>query len=103
MRGRLALLGALVGLATFAPRVALAACASPIGTVGDIVYNSDFNTVQFCEGTNWISMSGTVASESDPQVGAVANNQWCRGDGTAIQCDQAAPSAGAGSRRDENA
>lgn len=33
-------------------------------------------------------MSGTVASEFDPQVGAVANNQWCRGDGTAIQCDQ---------------
>lgn len=34
-------------------------------------------------------------SESDPQVGAVTNNKWCIGDGSAVQCNQAAP-AGVG-------
>jgi len=34
----------------------------------------------------------TGANEIDPQVGAVTNGQWCRGDGLAVQCDQAAPS-----------
>ena len=33
----------------------------------------------------------TGANEIDPQVGAVTNNQWCRGDGSAVQCDQSAP------------
>ncbi len=82
----------LVGLIALAPRTASAACASPAGGAGEMIYNADYNTVQFCDNTSWISMSGTVATESDPQVGAVTNNQWCRGDGTSIQCDQAAPS-----------
>ncbi|MDP2621354.1 MAG: hypothetical protein Q8P46_14480 [Hyphomicrobiales bacterium] len=34
---------------------------------------------------------GTWAAETDPQVGTTTNNQWCRGDGSAVQCDQAAP------------
>jgi hypothetical protein len=46
-------------------------------------------------GTN-LSLAGTTLNaaftEADPQVGSVANAQWCRGDGSAIQCDQAAPS-----------
>ncbi len=94
MNGRLALLGALVGLATFAPRVALAACASPTGVAGEIVYNADYNTVQFCNGTDWVSMSGgaSAGAESDPQVGATTLNKWCRGDGSSVVCDLDTPS-----------
>jgi len=36
-----------------------------------------------------------ITSESDPQVGAVTSGQWCRGDGSAVQCNQAAPVGGA--------
>lgn len=85
------LAGVLIVCSALAP-AAYAACASPVGAAGEIIYNTDHNTVQFCDGSNWMSMSGTVASESDPQVGAVTNNQWCRGNGTSVECDQAAPS-----------
>ena len=30
-------------------------------------------------------------SETDPQVGAVTNANWCVGDGSAVQCNQSAP------------
>jgi hypothetical protein len=32
-----------------------------------------------------------VASESDPKVGATTSGQWCRGTGSTVTCDQAAP------------
>lgn len=35
-------------------------------------------------------------TEADPQVGAVTNGNWCRGDGSAVQCDQTAPPSGSG-------
>lgn len=40
----------------------------------------------------WVAPSIT---ETDPQVGAVTNNKWCRGDGTAVVCDQDEPTGGA--------
>lgn len=35
-------------------------------------------------------------AESDPQVGAVTNEKWCRGDGDSVECNQDAPGASAG-------
>ncbi len=40
------------------------------------------------------SDNGGIASESDPQVDAVTSGKWCRGDGSAVVCDQTAPSGG---------
>lgn len=88
----LALLLAAASLA--APTVALAACASPAGSEGEIIYNDDFNVAQFCNGTSWVSMSGgaSAGAESDPQVGMTTLNKWCRGDGSSVVCDQDTPS-----------
>src|SRR5437763_1606665 len=30
-----------------------AACTSPVGVEGDIIYNGDYHTYQFCNGTDW--------------------------------------------------
>ncbi len=45
--------------------------------------------------TSWICANDTgIASETDPQVSAVTNGKWCRGNGSAVTCDQNAPSGG---------
>jgi len=40
------------------PHQALADCTSPAGTKGGIMYNNDFNMLQFCDNTNWVGMGG---------------------------------------------
>jgi|GEM_PF-3854604 len=35
----------------------------------------------------------TNLPETDPQVGAVTSGQWCRGNGSQVTCDQAAPAS----------
>lgn len=37
---------------------ALADCANPAGVESQIVYNADYKVLQFCNGTDWISMGG---------------------------------------------
>ncbi len=44
----------------------------------------------FADGTDDVG----IASESDPQVDAVTSGKWCRGTGSAVTCDQTAPSGG---------
>ena len=58
------------------------------------------------DGVSWSEVSGIpagfaddvdnvgITSESDPQVGAVTSGKWCRGDGSAVQCNQNPPSGG---------
>lgn len=41
------------------PSTAFAACASPTGTAGQIIYNADHAMPQYCDGTNWIGFGGT--------------------------------------------
>jgi hypothetical protein len=41
-----------------AVRPAFAACTSPAGAETQIIYNQDYHTFQFCNGTAWMSMSG---------------------------------------------
>jgi hypothetical protein len=38
-----------------------AGCSNPTGNEKDIVYNDDYHTYQFCDGTQWISMGKPIA------------------------------------------
>jgi hypothetical protein len=40
---------------------AYAACTSPAGAAGRMVYAGNFNTMAYCNGTNWVSMAGGVS------------------------------------------
>lgn len=53
---------AVLAMCALGPSLAHAACASPTGDEGTQVYNSTFKVMQFCNGTNWISMAGTNVS-----------------------------------------
>jgi len=45
-----------------APHSARADCATPGGVTGDIFYNSDYGTYQFCDGTDWWTMKGSATT-----------------------------------------
>jgi hypothetical protein len=69
------------------PSMVYAACTSPAGIEGEQVYNTDYATMQFCDGTNWISMaaSGSATAELDPKVGALTANNFCKSNAGATQ------------------
>ena len=48
----------LFALACLAAGPARAVCTNPTNNERDITYNKDYHTLQFCNGTNWMSMSG---------------------------------------------
>jgi len=74
------------------PGIARAACTSPTGAAGDMIYNTDHNVMQFCDGTNWIGMAGAAAtSETDPKIGTLTNTKWCTTDGSVVNCTSDAP------------
>jgi trimeric autotransporter adhesin len=72
------------------PSTLNAACTSPAGIEGEQVYNTDYATMQFCDGTNWIGMaaSGSATAELDPKVGALTASNFCKANagGTQIVC-----------------
>lgn len=41
---------------------AQAACTSPAGNAGDLIFNDNHNTLQYCNGTQWIAIAGTGGS-----------------------------------------
>jgi len=45
-------------LCLFAGASAHAACSNPTAEEGSMVYNDDHNVMMFCDGTNWVAMSG---------------------------------------------
>jgi hypothetical protein len=57
---------------------ALADCINPAGEEGVQVYNTTYKTMQFCNGTNWIAMGGSIA----PGGRETMNEGWP----DAIQC-----------------
>ncbi|MBJ7532953.1 hypothetical protein JDN40_02335, partial [Rhodomicrobium vannielii ATCC 17100] len=71
---------------------AFAACSGPSGTAGDVAYNGDYATMQFCNGTSWISMAASVITESDPHIGTLTGNNFCTSNagGTQIVCTTSA-------------
>lgn len=54
---RIVHLAAIIILA-LVPNEVFAQCSSPNGQAGDIVYNSDYAMMQFCNGSKWIAMTG---------------------------------------------
>lgn len=89
MRMCLLLLGLLALTQT-----ANADCANPAGTSGDMTYNTTYNVMTFCNGTNWISMAGaTSVGVSDPRIGTISAGGWCKGNGggTGLDCTASAP------------
>ena len=43
---------------------AYADCTNPAGTEGQQIYNTTYNAMQFCNGTNWVAMTGGVAGDN---------------------------------------
>ncbi len=57
---------------------AYAACSNPSGNEGAMIYNADYHTVQFCNGTDWIQAGGgttALSGLSDVNVSGVTGGQ----------------------------
>ncbi len=54
------LLSLLILLACLATRPVYATCANPAGNEADVIYNANYHTYQFCNGTNWIAYGGAA-------------------------------------------
>jgi hypothetical protein len=71
-------------LACFSAGAVYANCTNPAGVERDIVYNNDYHTYQFCNGTNWMpfgAISGApnrsvVSGWPDAIVCNVTNPSW---------------------------
>src|SRR5690348_3302937 len=52
----------LANLLAFLPAAPIyAGCPKPTGNEKDIIYNDDYHTYEFCDGTQWISMGKPIA------------------------------------------
>ena len=86
---------ALLTVALCAPSAALALCTSPAGVEGDMVYNSTWHVLQFCDNAStWRPMGAVPGTETDPQVGTLTNPDLCTTNGTTIDCTTAAVDLG---------
>ena len=75
------------------PLAVFAACTSPPGSAGDQMYNTDYATMQFCNGTSWVSMAASGAmTELDPKVSTLTASNFCKSNAgaTAIVCTTSA-------------
>lgn len=75
--GRLSLFILLLGAALFASAPASADCDEPVAPAGRTIYNVDFKTFQYCDGTDWIAMHG--APESTGPSGCDNIGDQCSG------------------------
>jgi Concanavalin A-like lectin/glucanases superfamily len=48
---------------------AFAACSSPAGNAGNMVYNTNYHVLQYCNGGTWVSIGGPVANTTTGLVG----------------------------------
>src|SRR5215204_4136269 len=79
----------VAALIAAAPAGLFADCSSPAGLKGEIVYNDDYDTMQFCDGAKLgVDVGIRNAVESDPQVDTLTASKWCKANagGTAIDC-----------------
>ncbi len=65
--GKMAVLG-LFALG-FYTAPAFAACVNPVGDHGDMLYNRDHTVMQYCNGSDWISMDASRASAAADNLG----------------------------------
>ena len=76
------LLGFLVVLVVLLlPNVARADCTDPVRPEGTILYNRDFKTAQFCDGTTWWAMKngGGLPSCAEGETIILASAGWACG------------------------
>jgi hypothetical protein len=75
------LVSAVFALASLLAPQAFAACSTPPGIAGDIIYNGTYNVLQYCNSTNWINAGSLNASG-----GALTANDFCTTNGSLITC-----------------
>jgi hypothetical protein len=70
------------------PQSAFAVCANPYGQAGDIVYNSNYNMMQFCNDTNWLAMAGGGGGNVTDTLADLScgNNEIAKWDGDSWEC-----------------
>jgi hypothetical protein len=60
----------LIGVGVlFSGEQAFAACSSPAGVAGDIIYNGTYNVLQYCNSTNWVNAGALGAMGGSMVVG----------------------------------
>ena len=80
-------LAGFLALAAFAPHNALAACTSPAGNAGDIIYSSTSAIMVYCNGTNWVGMGSSTSTS----FGTLTTGNFCTASSsTGIACTTAA-------------
>jgi len=79
----------IVGVGVYA---SLGTTPNPGHPVSELQSCSDGEVLQMVSGA-WACVTPSF-SETDPKVGEVTNGKWCTGDGSAVQCNQDAPSGG---------
>lgn len=60
----------LLLLIAAASETAHSACSSPTGAERDLIYNADFHTYQFCNGTKWVAAGGAVSGNQYAPTGS---------------------------------
>lgn len=59
-----------IAIATvFTANFTWAVCTSPAGNEGEMFYNTAFKRPQFCDGTDWINMTGTAGPQGPAGAG----------------------------------
>lgn len=94
------LFAGLIGLWNLSPASAAGGvCTAPAGNEGDLIYNDDYDIVQYCTGSNiWLKLGGGTV---DSRIGTLQNSKWCATNaGGVIQCDQNAPSGVVGADKE---
>ena len=80
------------------PQALWAACSSPTGQAGQIIWASNLSVPVYCDGTTWQSMAGTMATPAtDARIGTITANKWCvaNGAGTGFDCTSNSPTVAA--------
>ncbi len=63
------LFAVILFLSVFSVLPAHAACINPVGDHGDMLYNRDHTVMQYCNGTNWVSMDASRAGGGSDNLG----------------------------------
>lgn len=82
-RSLLSALGLLAAALAAQSAEAASVCAAPPGTAGDIIYNSTYNRVQYCNGADWVNVG---SSGSEVGIGTLTAGDFCTSDGSLINC-----------------
>lgn len=83
-------------LAFLLPTTVHAACVNPAGNAGEQLYNSTHNVMQYCNGTDWTAMRGTLnhLNCSTGQIAKWNGTAWaCAADGGGTETDPTVPAS----------